>query len=144
MGKLLIIKNADFSNVAVNKVTPIPEGDWINNAFAWGKGGINEPGKSSGSTNFAMSMIGLPLEQANSATILKASNGYRIFGVLIADVANPSWEPSAYNYVQYDDASTAPATVTIPADKYYEITICTLDGSNADITEGAQSLLINV
>ena len=114
---------------------------WYNNSFTWGKGGINTPGTSTGSTNPAMCMIGLPLAQASSNTTLKAANGYRILGVLTSDVATPEWDLQIWDYVEYS-ASNAPATVTIPAGKYYEISIYRTNGSNADTSVGYKSLLI--
>ena len=141
MGKYVTIKAADFSAVAVEEVSPA--GTWVNNNFTWGKGGINTPGTSSGSTNPAMCMIGLPLAQASSNTTLKAANGYRILGVLTSDVATPDWDLQNWDYVEYS-AEDAPATVLIPAGKYYQIAISKIDLSNADTTEGAQSLLIKV
>ena len=114
---------------------------WNENNFTWGKGGIAWPGSSSGNTNPAMSMIGLPLTYASVNTVLKAANGYRIQGVVTSNYASPTWDEGLYDYVEYT-ASTAPATITIPAGKYYEIAIYRTNESNADISVGYKSLLI--
>lgn len=210
MGKILIIKGADFSAVAVDKVTPTGDGPtitisstgrvtitdssaeaiyyttdgstpttsstaysgaftvtsgttvkaissyasgstssivskkynpssetWVNNTYTWNKGGITMWGNSSGSTNPTMSIVN-PCPQATSAITLKPSNGYRIFGVSISP-DNSTIE----SYTEYKNSKDAPSEVTIDAGKYFQISITTISGDNADITQGAQSLLIS-
>lgn len=205
MGKILIIKGADFSAVAVDKVTPTGDGPTITisstgrvtiidsiaeaiyyttdgstptisstaysgvftvargttvkaisayasgstssivskkyepsskNTYTWGKGGIANWGTSSGATNYAMSMVS-PCPQAASAITLKPSNGYRIYGV-----ATSTDNFSIDSYVEYKNSEDAPSEVTIDAGKYFQISLSTKSGDNADITQGAQSLLI--
>lgn len=131
MGKILIIKGADFR---ANSITE----NWIYNNYTWGKGGITNPGESSGSVNALMSMVGLPLQQANTPITFRASGGYVFNGYLTADLANPT-----IHQIEYQEFTGAiPDSLTVPAGKYFQISIKKSDGSNADITEGPQSLLI--
>lgn len=109
---------------------------WVNNTYTWNKGGITGWGKSSGSTNATMSIVN-PCPQATSAITLKPSNGYRILGVSTS-LDNRTIE----NYIEYKNSKDAPSEVTIDAGKYFQISITTISGGNADITQGAQSLLI--
>lgn len=138
MASLIIVKNADFSSVALDKVD-IGSVAWLENHFTWGKGGINTKGTSSGATNRGMSMIS-PLPYASRKTILKAANGYVLKAVL-RDTTPTSPNTGNYSFVQYPDGDL-PETLEIPAGYYYQVNIVRLDGENADITEGHNSLLI--
>lgn len=131
MGKKLIIKGADFLTNGFFEI-------WTYNNYTWGKGGITSPGQSSGSVNATISMIGLPLQLATTPITFRASRGYIFQGYLTADLANPNI--TQIEYQQFTDA--IPDRLTIPAGKYFQIAIKKSDGSNADITEGPQSLLI--
>lgn len=139
MGKKLIIKDADFSQNAIDGQS---QGTWVENSYTWGKGGISNVGQSSGSTNHAMSMIGLPLSQASTAMVFKTSNGYVFLSYLTADIPNPSLSQANYISFENTSASDIPEQITIPSGKYFEFSLRKLDGTNADITEGHQSLLI--
>ena len=83
-----------------------------------------------------MSMVS-PCPQATSAITLKPSNGYRIYGVSVS-LDNETIE----SYIEYKNSEDAPSEVTIDAGKYFQIALSTISGDNADITQGAQSLLI--
>lgn len=135
MGKRIIIRDANFQ---ANGIEISDIYDYVNNDYTWGKGGIDTPGSSSGSTNATMSMIGLPLEYTEDALTLIAANGYGIRALLTSNNASPS-RPSEYSYSTYN---TLLETITIPGQKYFEISISKINGDNANITEGAQSLLI--
>lgn len=138
MASLIIVKNADFSSVALDKVD-IGSVAWLENNFTWGKGGISTKGTSSGVTNRGMSMIS-PLPYASRKTILKAANGYALKSVL-RDTTPTTPNTKNYSFVSYDDDGY-PETLEIPAGYYYQVNIVRLDGENADITEGHNSLLI--
>lgn len=135
MGKKLVIRGANFlENAAFYGNEYVYE----NNSFEWGKGGIASAGQSSGSTNATMSMIGLPLEYASSSKTFVAANGYGIKALLTSNVASPSVS-SQYEYTQYD---TLLEDITIQQGKYFQLAVTKIDGTNADITEGAGALLI--
>lgn len=138
MASVIIVKNADFSSVALDKVD-IGSVAWVENHFAWGKGGISTKGTSSGSTNRGMSTIS-PLPYASKKTILKAANGYALKSIL-RDTTPTAPNTDNHSYVTYPDGSY-PETLEIPAGYYYQVAIVRLNGENADITEGHNSLLI--
>lgn len=137
MGKRLVIKGADFSDNALETGGSVI---LVNNNYSWAKGGITQPGSSSGSTNPTMSMVGLPLQQATEAITFVVANNYGISGVLTSDIASPS-QSSQYTYLQYPSGSEL-ETITIPSGKYFQISLRNKTGSNADITLGQSSLLI--
>lgn len=134
MGKKLIIKGADFSANAVD--TAIVE-VWVNNTFSWGKGGISRPGVSSGSTNSAMSMTGLPLQYAEREMRFRTQLGYTFAGILTSEQSSP---PATSGYTYRNDLSGT--EYTVPAGTYYEFQIMRSDGQNADITQGPSALQI--
>lgn len=135
MGKSLVIRDANFgANAIYSRGSYI----YINNTFTWGKGGINNPGTSSGSTNPAMSMIGLPLEHASESLFFVAANGYKIHSILTSDYPSPA-TASQYTYTQY---STLLDNITVPAGKYYEICVSKTGGGNANIADGPSALLL--
>lgn len=139
MGKKLIIKDADFSRNAIDGQS---QGTWVENSYTWGKGGITGAGQSSGSTNDTMSMIGLPLPQASEIMTFKASNGYLFQAYFTSDIPTPT--NNQMEYVEYKNVpvSDIPGQIIIPSGKYFSFAVMRQDGTNADITEGHQALLI--
>lgn len=137
MGKRLVIKGADFS---VNALDTGGSVTWVNNAYTWGKGGISQPGQSSGSTNPVMSMIGTPLTYAQQSIEFRCANGYEIFATALSDVPNPQRVGSGYNWTYTQDLTLQ--SYTVPAGKYFEISLRRMSGENADITVAQSSLLI--
>lgn len=121
------------------------EEDFSPNTFTWGKGGINTVGKSSGSTNPAMSTIydGTNQQKALMKAItdvkLKAANGYGIYATIISPT-NLRLDAIPGSY--YETYEPLLDEITINAGEYFEISMTKKNGSNADITEGAISLLI--
>ena len=134
MGKSLVIRDANFGANAINS-----RGSYIyiNNTFTWGKGGINQPGTSTGSTNTAMSMIGLPLEHASEDLFFVAANGYKIHSILTSNYSSPA--ANQYTYTEYDQLLD---NITVPAGKYYEICVSQTGGGNANIADGPSALLL--
>ena len=131
MGKKLIIKGADFLANSISE-------NWIINTYTWGKGGINTPGVSSGSTNPVMSMVGLPLEQANGGDLVfRGANGYKINALLTSDVPSPA--SGQYTYTVFDPTLD---TITVPSGKYFEISVSRTDAQNADLSDGPSALLL--
>ncbi len=138
MASLIVVKNADFSSVALDKVN-VGSVAWVENNFTWGKGGIYDKGSSSGSTNPAMSVIA-PLPYASNKVVLKAANGYRL-NALLKDTTNNKTHTSNYSYTSWT-ADDYPDTIEIPAGFYYQVCIAKLDGTNADLADAHSSLLI--
>lgn len=137
MGKALIIKGGNFG---LNAVYSGSGYIYVDNTFTWGKGGINRPGESSGATNPAMSMVGLPLEYASEELTFFGANGYKISAFLTSDLSSPSTSPAGqYSYTQY---TTPVDSLTIPSGKYYEISVIREDGNNADLSDGPSALLL--
>lgn len=137
MGKRLVIRDADFSADAIARTI---EYEYVENTFTWGKGGIDIPGSSSGSTNSTMSMIGLPLAQntGGKSLLLVAANGYKIRAYLYSTIPSPVYQ-SEYTFETYEPQLDS---IIIPVGKYYQISVTKQDGTNADTTEGASALLI--
>ena len=138
MGKALVIQGGNFGP---NAIYSGGRYTYVNNNFTWGKGGINTPGTSSGSTNAAMSMVGLPLEHAEEELYFVGANGYKIQSLLTSDLPSPSSVPSAHEYT-YAAFSPYLDGVTIPSGKYFQINIARADGENADVSAGSTSLLL--
>lgn len=136
MGKRLVIRDADFSFNAIEQTI---EYELVNNTFTWGKGGIDTPGSSSGSTNPTMSMTGLPLEQntGDKELVLVGANGYKIRALLYSTKPSPS--SGQYTYETYDPQLNS---IHVPAGMYYEISVTKQDGTNANTADGAGALLI--
>lgn len=107
-----------------------------NNAFSWGAGGIIGPGQSSGSINQVMSMIGLPFAYSGNGVRLEAANGYEIRGIAISN----NDQGANWTYSEYDPVGQQ--GYTIPAGKYYQISISKIDGTNANLADGPSSLKI--
>lgn len=134
MGKALVIRDANFgANAIYSRGSYI----YINNTFTWGKGGISRPGISSGSTNPTMSMVGLPLEQADENLFFVAANGYKIQALLTSDYPSPG--TNQYTYTQY---ATPLDNITIQSGKYYEIALTRISGENSNIADGPSALLL--
>lgn len=138
MASLIVVKNADFSSVALDKVN-VGSIAWVENNFTWGKGGISDKGTSSGSTNHAMSVIA-PMPYASNKVVLKAANGYYFHG-LLKDTTNSNTHTSDYLFTSWT-ANDCPDTIEIPAGFYYQVSIAKLNGTNADLADAHSSLLI--
>lgn len=138
MGKALVIQGGTFGP---NAIYSGGRYIYVNNNFTWGKGGIDSPGVSSGTTNPAISMVGLPLEHAEEELYFAGANGYKIYGLLTSDLASPSSSPSdhEYSYTVFDPMLDG---VTIPSGKYYQICIYRANEENADVSAGPSSLLL--
>lgn len=134
MGKAIVIQGGAFGP---NAIYSGGNYEYINNSFTWGKGGISQPGISSGSTNPTMSMVGLPLEYADEDLFYVAANGYKIAAILKSDYPSPG--NNQYTYSQY---SPMLDSLIIPAGKYYEIAIARADGENAVLADGPGALLL--
>ena len=133
MGKALVIQGGSFAANAIYNGTY----SYSNNSFTWGKGGINNPGTSSGSTNPTMSMVGLPLEHAEEELYFVGSNGYKIFALLTSDLPSPTLKQSTF--VQFESPLDG---ITIDSGKYYQIAVTRIDEENADLSDGPSSLLL--
>lgn len=143
MGKRLIIKRADFSANAVDVAST-----WVNNDFNWGKGGISQAGKTTGSTNHTMSMLGKDSSNgytlAQHTTVLRASNGYKIHSYILSTTQVRTG--GAVDRSTYHAMGNTPSDwideLQVNKGMYYEIAIAREDLTNADITQGDISLLI--
>lgn len=135
MGKALVIQGGQFG---LNAIYSGGRYIYVNNSFTWGKGGINTPGASSGSTNPTMSMVGLPLEQANGGTLVFfGANGYKISALLTSDVPSPT--SKQFSYSEFNPFLD---NITIPSGKYFEIAVARTDAQNADLLDGPSALLL--
>lgn len=136
MGKAIVIQGGQFGP---NAIYSGGHYIYVNNSYTWGKGGINTPGVSSGSTNPVMSMVGLPLEQANEGDlVLFGANGYKINALLTSDVPSPP-TTSQYTYTLFNPTLDS---ITIPSGKYFEISVSRTDAQNADLSDGPSALLL--
>lgn len=135
MGKALVIQGGQFG---LNAIYSGGRYIYVNNSFTWGKGGINTPGASSGSTNPTMSMVGLPLEQANGGPLVfLGANGYKISALLTSDVPSPT--SKQFSYSEFNPFLD---NITIPSGKYFEIAVARTDAQNADLLDGPSALLL--
>lgn len=134
MGKALVIQGGAFG---ANAIYGNGGYIYVNNSFTWGKGGIDNAGTSSGSTNATMSMVGLPLARANGELVFVGANGYKIRALLTSDLPSPG--TNQYTYTNY---STPVDDITIPSGKYYQISVMRTDSQNADLSDGPSALLL--
>ena len=134
MGKALVIQDGSFGPNAIYSGSNY---EYIDNSFTWGKGGISQPGISSGNTNPTMCMVGLPLEYANEDLYYFAANGYKISALLASDYASPT--SRQYTFSQFNPALS---NIMIPSGKYYEIAVERESGENANLADGPSALLL--